>query len=178
MSSEVAVRAEQPVVAVKPHRTRAEIIAKIGLVGLVDDPSKSLAKVIKDKLRADGLSARDANTEYMRLLKEDLEAIIDARIREAEKAGWTKEYRAGKVNAKTGEEGRFSVGFIPPKAPKQLTLTEQQKFIEMLGGKDSAKAKELMQYLADNNRLVKVKAREVEATVTPVNPETPAEPTK
>lgn len=141
-------------------RTRAEILAKTG-PDVKDNPAKSLAAVIKGHLKDKmNLKGKELSAEYARILREDTYAYVLGKIEKAKADGYTLELRPMK-DTKDGQE-KFGVNFIPPKAPKRLTQSEQDKVLAAVGGANSAIGKQVLEQLTKSGMLAMPKVVNVE----------------
>lgn len=158
------VEQKQMVVSAPVHRTRDAICAA---VGISDDSSKSLSVVIKTYLKNKGLKGADLQAEYYRILREDTAPLVSAKVAMAISNGWLQEIRTYNLDKKTGEETKFAVIYSQPKVAKTkaLSVSQQEKILAAVGGKDSAQGKQILEYLTKNGMLAKVKVTEVVAEV-------------
>ena len=166
-----ATEQKQELVPVRSNR--AELLGKLKIA---DDGTTSLTKLIKDELMRRGLAKSELKEELNRILCGDVvQGHIDAEIRGATASNWTREIRYGKPSVKDGKVRSIVVTYKePPQAKvRQISKSQLDQMETLLGGRDSALAKQVMEALNKGN-MVKQAVIDVPATVTEVPEPEPA----
>lgn len=140
-------------------------------LGVTDDGSLNLTKVIKTYLESQGMKGKELKEETNRILRgETVQNHIDAEIGTAQRAGWGREIRYGKASAKDGKTRSFVVTYREPASAKvkAISKSQEEKIMELVGGRDSALGRQILENLAKGKMLSESKVKDVDATVTPV----------
>lgn len=152
----------QAIVPFNPVTNRAAILSKLGIT---DNGSLSLTKLVKAWLEGQGFKKAELRDETNRILRGgDVQGFIDAEIGAAARQGWDREIRYGKPSAADGKVRKIYITLSEPKAAKvkAMTRSQEDKLVELFGGKDSQLAKQALELLSKGNMRAKEVVRNVE----------------